>query len=559
MTPAMPLSRRPGKQRSTALANLPIVVKSLLAPLVACVMMLVIATVFYRAYEAIIDVSQRQETAASANKQAKDALASLSDAHTALFRATMWSLIKVDATRINTVTQAVTESLVQSSSAFDHFVFTDQELVEQIRKSVKAYADAAKSTLDLVVEDPEIATQFLTDADSKFNQVEKLCNQLVDATAQISEHARADQGQQMRQGLYQVVGVIVLAIIILMSSSVMIGRLISLPIRTMAVNLTDMSSGNLDIAITDTDRKDEVGEMEGALVTMIGSLRSNAAAATAIASGMLTVTVKRISDQDTLGIALEGMLGKLQTVMAETSGAVDNIASSSEQLSSVAEDLSRGSAEQAAASEQASAAITQIADSMRKTADNASQTENIARLSAADAQVSGDAVSEAVTAMQDIAAKITIVRDIARQTDLLALNAAIEAARAGEQGKGFSVVASEVRKLAVRSQVAAGEIGNLSAKTLHLADQANQMLSRLIPDIKKTAKLVEEISSACREQDLGAAEINLAIRRLDQVTQQNSATSEEMAAASEELATQAEALRCTITYFHLDDADAVRL
>jgi methyl-accepting chemotaxis protein len=196
--------------------------------------------------------------------------------------------------------------------------------------------------------------------------------------------------------------------------------------------------------------------------------------------------------------------------------------------------------------------MEEMAATIKQSADNASQTEKIARQSAADAIASGEAVSNAVSAMETIAQKIMVVQEIARQTDLLALNAAVEAARAGEHGRGFAVVASEVRKLAERSQAAAAEISTLSGTTVKAAQSAGEMLNKLVPDIQRTAELVEEISAGSREQNVGAAQINTAIQQLDKVTQQNTSAAEEMSSTAEELASQSEQLQTAISYFRLN-------
>jgi methyl-accepting chemotaxis protein len=200
--------------------------------------------------------------------------------------------------------------------------------------------------------------------------------------------------------------------------------------------------------------------------------------------------------------------------------------------------------------------MEEMAANVKQNAENAGQTEKIAAQSAKDAEASGVAVGRAVEAMQTIAAKITIVQEIARQTDLLALNAAVEAARAGEHGKGFAVVASEVRKLAERSQAAAAEIGALSGETVKVAQEAGTMLAKLVPDIKKTAELVEEITSACREQDVGSSQVNQAIQQLDKVGQQNASASEQVSSTSEELASQAEQLQAMISFFKINQEQA---
>ncbi len=276
----------------------------------------------------------------------------------------------------------------------------------------------------------------------------------------------------------------------------------------------------------------------------------------AVAGGDLTQTIS-ISSNDEIGDlvkSLNTMVEKLRQIVAEALTAAQNVSAGSQELSASAEQLSQGATEQASSAEEASSSMEEMASNVKQNADNANQTEKIAARSAQDAEASGVAVGRAVNAMQTIAEKITIVQEIARQTDLLALNAAVEAARAGEHGKGFAVVASEVRKLAERSQAAAADIGTLSTETVKVAQEAGDMLSKLVPDIKKTAELVQEITAACREQDVGSAQINQAIQQLDKVGQQNASASEQVSSTSEELASQAEQLQSTISFFRIENA-----
>ncbi|OQW99791.1 MAG: hypothetical protein BWK80_62530 [Desulfobacteraceae bacterium IS3] len=240
---------------------------------------------------------------------------------------------------------------------------------------------------------------------------------------------------------------------------------------------------------------------------------------------------------------------RLRRIAILVGDAADNVASDSRQLNFNAQRLAQGATEQASSAEEVSASMEEMVSSIRQNADNAYETEKIALKSAEEARECGNAVSKTVTAMKEIAEKISIIEEIARQTNLLALNAAIEAARAGESGRGFAVVAAEVRKLAERSQKAAAEIGRLSETSVGIAETAGEMLTRLVPNIQKTAELVQEISMANREQNSGAEQINNAVQLLDQVIQQNASAAEDMASTSEKLAKQAQQLRRTIQFF----------
>ncbi len=307
----------------------------------------------------------------------------------------------------------------------------------------------------------------------------------------------------------------------------------------------------------------------GAVVAIIAFLvasnisrgtRQSLAAVRTVARGDLTghIDTRRRDEIGDLLRALSDMSQTLGRIVDGVRVSANNVASGSVQSAATAEQLSSGSTEQAAASEQAAAAVEEMSANVRQNAENAAQTEKMARKASDDARSSGKAVQSSVTAMRTIAEKISIVQEIARQTDLLALNAAIEAARAGSHGKGFAVVASEVRKLAERSQIAAQEIGHLSIETLATSEEAGQKLLTLVPDIERTAELVSEISAACREQSVGIEQINQAIIQLDQVTQANAGAANEMSATASELSSQGGNLIDSIVFFKLDTDDATR-
>jgi len=251
--------------------------------------------------------------------------------------------------------------------------------------------------------------------------------------------------------------------------------------------------------------------------------------------------------------SINGFIGKMQKVLQDVRASVETVASASEEVSASAQSLSQGSSEQAASVEETSASLEQMSASINQNTENAKVTDGIATRAAQEAVEGGEAVTETVDAMNQIADKISLIEDIAYKTNLLALNAAIEAARAGEHGKGFAVVADEVRKLAERSQVSAQEISEQATNSVKVAERAGALLEAMVPNIRKTADLVQEITASSEEQATGVSQVNSAMGQLDQVSQQSAASSEELAATSEELSSNAEQLQKIIGFFTLDE------
>ena len=472
--------------------------------------------------------------------------------------------------------RAEKNSIIASEKNYDQFVADLAKIREQLLKTkdeiYSGATDRGKKLIDAfsaayvklnAYQDETVRLAKLDKAaatDRSMNDGRKVVADALDAAnAYISlvKQAMAEQTEQARQDGSRAEMLLIILVVSSFLIAVAAATWIALNISrglSHAVNLADaVAIGDLSQKI-DVVSNDEIGDLIKSLNAMTVNLNGTAAVANEIAQGNLIVEAKRLSDKDTLGMALERMVEKLRTIVAEALTAAQNVSAGSQELSASAEQLSQGATEQASSAEEASSSMQEMASNVKQNAENANQTEKIAAQSAKDAEASGAAVGRAVEAMQTIAEKITIVQEIARQTDLLALNAAVEAARAGEHGKGFAVVASEVRKLAERSQAAAAEIGTLSGETVKVAQEAGAMLAKLVPDIKKTAELVEEITAACREQDVGSAQINQAIQQLDKVGQQNASASEQVSSTSEELASQAEQLQSTIAYFRIDQA-----
>ena len=397
----------------------------------------------------------------------------------------------------------------------------DRDEREKLVRAFQDYWSLASSVSSRMISAKagEDLTQNLTAMTAQFNQITETLRGRTrhDREAVQAAFAGARASQHWRWGAMS--GIALLCLVASLGVALLVTRAVAAPLSAMTFHLEQMVQGGGDLTrrIPITSR-DEIGQMATLfnrfverLADIIGDVRSRASAVTGSSSHVVAVS--------------------------------GQVLSASGQVSASAQVVSQGTSEQAASVEETTSSLEQMSASITQNAENSRQMESMALQGAKDAEESAASVKETMLAMQEIAEKVSIVEEIAYQTNLLALNAAIEAARAGEHGRGFAVVATEVRKLAERSQAAAKEIGGLAASSVKVAERSRQLLGELVPAIRKTSDLVQEVAAASLEQSSGVAQINRALGHVDQITQRNASSAEELSSTAEEMASQADAMR----------------
>jgi methyl-accepting chemotaxis protein len=435
----------------------------------------------------------------------------------------------------------------------------DRDTVRAMRKDANTYNEGFQKVV-AEVRDGKVKTS--QEANVAIFDVKDEIRRLEDTAYEFStKHSKAMEAlnpvlvESVRRTVSIMLTVILAALVLTVFAGVFITRSITTPLAEAVRVAEQVAQGDLDARIGVASR-DETGQLLTSLKAMVAALKTMAQAATAIANGDLTVKVSPQSEKDALGSALSDMAVRLTQTITEIRLGATGLSSASAQVSATSQTLSQGTSEQAASVEETTSSLEQMSASITQNAENSRQTEQLATQGAKAAEESGRTVKDTVAAMRNIAEKVSIIEEIAYQTNLLALNAAIEAARAGEHGRGFAVVATEVRKLAERSQLAAKEIGGLASSSVSVAEKSGRELDELVPAIRKTADLVQEVAAASAEQSSGVGQINKAMTQVDQVTQRNASAAEELASTAEEMASQAEALQQLVSYFRVASLEA---
>jgi methyl-accepting chemotaxis protein len=464
--------------------------------------------------------------------------------------------------------QDYSRAYLQQSQALRTRIKADSQLLETLtsmQDDVKSMLERAEAVIHLV-EDRERALQAqdvqaaqaaqtasaakMSEMDQSFSAASKGFRKMEGIQRNRIGTLLADTDAYNRATVSRSLVLLALGLLIGMSMALVLVRSILRPLATATTAAKRVAIGDLDVQF-EVSGGDEMSQMLRAMKDVVDTSRTMAGHAERLAAGDFTIRVVPRSEHDLHAQAFARMVDKLTQTISDVRDGASAVNAAAQQVSASSQALSQGTNAQASSVEETTATLEEINASISQNAANSQQTDSIATRSATDAEDSARIVVATVQAMTTIAEKVTIIEEIAYMTNLLALNAAIEAARAGEHGRGFAVVAAEVRKLAERSQRAAKEINAVAAGSVEVAQTAGQQLSALVPSIRKTAELVQEVAASSSEQARSVREMSNAMLQVDQVTQRNAAAAEELSSTAEELSAQSESLLQQVGFFKL--------